>query len=112
MLLFLRIRQPTKSTHPDTLFPYTTLFRPGRRDVGVEDKGREPRAARHARTAHHEGHADVLLVGRRLADELPVLSHVPAVVRAVDDIGVFEFARLAQHRNEATDEVVDRKSVV
>src|SRR3546814_6128666 len=29
VLLFLRIRQPPRSTRTDTLFPYTTLFRSG-----------------------------------------------------------------------------------
>src|SRR3546814_11553288 len=28
LFFFLMIRQPPRSTRPDTLFPYTTLFRP------------------------------------------------------------------------------------
>src|SRR3546814_5400881 len=31
MLFFLMIRRPPRSTRTDTLFPYTTLFRSGRR---------------------------------------------------------------------------------
>src|SRR3546814_10589567 len=55
---FLRLRRPTRSTLTDTLFPYTTLFRPhprrprggfrrvrrGVRPVPHHSFGREPRA--------------------------------------------------------------------
>src|SRR3546814_10511422 len=33
------VRQPPRSTLPDTLFPYTTLFRSNRNDVSPEGEG-------------------------------------------------------------------------
>src|SRR3546814_2872934 len=38
MFFFLMIRRPPRSTRTDTLFPYTTLFRSGRR-TGDRTKG-------------------------------------------------------------------------
>src|SRR3546814_13901434 len=35
VFFFLRIRRPPRSTRTDTLFPYTTLFRSGRRIAGA-----------------------------------------------------------------------------
>src|SRR3546814_15079094 len=36
---FLMIRRPPRSTLPDTLFPYTTLFRSGRPIRGAQNRG-------------------------------------------------------------------------
>src|SRR3546814_7285682 len=44
------IRRPPRSTRTDTLFPYTTLFRSGRADLGEDD---QPCGAQHAERAHH-----------------------------------------------------------
>src|SRR3546814_9124065 len=38
LFFFLMIRRPPRSTRPDTLFPYTTLFRSNRRAGGVETR--------------------------------------------------------------------------
>src|SRR3546814_8863780 len=40
-MFFVRIRRPPRSTRTDTLFPYTTLFRSGRRHVAVEGAFRD-----------------------------------------------------------------------
>src|SRR3546814_18741265 len=44
---FLRMRRPPRSTRPDTLFPYTTLFRSraarGTRGIGAERRGLDRR---------------------------------------------------------------------
>src|SRR3546814_14673760 len=37
---FLRIRRPPRATRTDTLFPYTTLFRSERPEVGQVDEQR------------------------------------------------------------------------
>src|SRR3546814_12353997 len=50
----------------------------------------------------------IFLVGRCLADELAMLAHVPAVVGGVHDVGVVELAGLAQRRDHAGNEVIDR----
>src|SRR3546814_18801723 len=34
-VFYLRIREPPRSTRTDTLFPYTSLFRSGRRPPGL-----------------------------------------------------------------------------
>src|SRR3546814_1859999 len=50
-LFFLMIRRPPRSTRTDTLFPYTTLFRSGRRrscaPVRRRDRGRRPEGGGH-----------------------------------------------------------------
>src|SRR3546814_21187868 len=46
-IFFLIIRRPPRSTRPDTLFPYTTLFRSRLRSVRIDVDGRlRPLAAR------------------------------------------------------------------
>src|SRR3546814_13113119 len=59
-LFFLMIRRPPRSTHTDTIFPYTTLFR-SHAPVGIE--------VEHQRLARDpcRGHLAVQ-VGRRLDD--------------------------------------------
>src|SRR3546814_8057219 len=43
VIFYLMIRLPPRSTHTDTLFPYTTLFRtPGKSQVGAIHAAREP----------------------------------------------------------------------
>src|SRR3546814_2158680 len=46
---FLMIRRPPRSTRTDTLFPYTTLFRSGRRGVQRQCRGREGAQRLHRR---------------------------------------------------------------
>src|SRR6056297_1310650 len=48
---FLMIRRPPRSTRTDTLFPYTTLFRPPRRAAPRRRRARQPRPTRRPRTA-------------------------------------------------------------
>src|SRR3546814_3398298 len=45
-LFFLMIRRPPRSTRTDTLFPYTTLFRSGRRREGASARDGPAAAAR------------------------------------------------------------------
>ena len=58
--------------------------------------------------AHRQGHPNVLLVGGRLAHEQPVLAHVEAVVRRVDDVGVVQPAGGIERLDHGGDQIVDR----
>src|SRR3546814_15712116 len=51
-LFFLMIRRPPRSTRPDTLFPYTTLFR------SVETLALRPHSKRLLKGAHGEAMVD------------------------------------------------------
>src|SRR3546814_11149950 len=67
------IRRPPRSTRPDTLFPYTTLFRSGL-DRGVAVQVEADRSAGHNRVQDGEVGAAtqqdrVRIVGRAAADE-------------------------------------------
>src|SRR3546814_14190023 len=52
---FLMIRRPPRSTRPDTLFPYTTLFRSCRADGAGADRGAPCAAAGNGRADGEEG---------------------------------------------------------
>src|SRR3546814_19382424 len=43
VFFFLMIRRPPRSTRTDTLFPYTTLFRPLEREESSHDMRQRPR---------------------------------------------------------------------
>src|SRR3546814_8195840 len=47
MMFFVSIRPPPRSTRPDTLFPYTTLFRSGNLRQYIAAKGRGSRRRLH-----------------------------------------------------------------
>src|SRR3546814_18426636 len=95
-IFFLRLRQPPRSTRPDTLFPYTTLFRS---DVYLVD----PRlllALRHdlvreflddaAERDEAVDRVDVVLAAHMLRLEKPVGDRHPLLFRsAVDDTQPF-----------------------
>src|SRR3546814_20619988 len=75
----------------------------------LEHERCQPGALRNAGAADRERDPDVFLVGRCLADELAMLAHVPAVVGGVHDVGVVELAGLAQRRDHAGKEGIDRR---
>src|SRR3546814_11373996 len=54
-IFFLMIRRPPRSTHTDTLFPYTTLFRSYLR-LSIPARGAAPGAARHGPVRPLGGH--------------------------------------------------------
>src|SRR3546814_3330066 len=54
LFFFLMIRRPPRSTRTDTLFPYTTLFRSGRRPMHLVEEGRRERQDRRRRHLHAE----------------------------------------------------------
>src|SRR3546814_9396565 len=58
MFFFLMIRRPPRSTRTDTLFPYTTLFRPGRPPDRRAGSGqRQRRSGRPANLQHERSHS-------------------------------------------------------
>src|SRR3546814_8241938 len=73
-LFFLMIRRPPRSTRTDTLFPYTTLFRSGRRGPDAERRVPADRVdlgpSRRQSIAQPGGHALHSSGGRRADAEL------------------------------------------
>src|SRR3546814_13773293 len=75
LFFFLMIRRPPRSTRTDTLIPYTTLFRSGRRRPG-----RRPASSRRARSASPVRGESRRPAGNRRAGR-PVLLESPAPPR-------------------------------
>src|SRR3546814_13848470 len=72
---FLMIRRPPRSTRTDTLFPYTTLFRSGRGEVGPH---RRRLRHRHSCRADQENPRRHRSRPRRRGRERAGLPHRPA----------------------------------
>src|SRR3546814_6341684 len=91
------IRLPTRSTRPDTLFPYTTLFRSPRRWRGTS-RGRAATAARHVRRlpACPAAPSAGIDAGRRAREGGPQARHV----RRAEAVG-----RAAERSEEHTSEL-------
>src|SRR3546814_12748234 len=71
------IRRPPRSTHTDTLFPYTTLFRSA---VGACDRQRRRRLG----LAVHEGLADDHRIARRFHRQPVAMSRLVAADAQLD----------------------------
>ncbi len=82
--------------------------RKGRREIAVEGQGADVPALGNPRSADDHRHPDVLLVGRVLAGDHPVLAHVETVVGGVDDVGLVKNPRRLERVNDALDHIVDR----
>src|SRR3546814_14741642 len=79
---FLMIRRPPRSTRTDTLFPYTTLFRSGRRHRSGEVRGDGEGYARRARLrqARARGPAGAGLRSEEHTSELQSLMRISYAV--------------------------------
>src|SRR3546814_10787456 len=96
LVFFLMIRRPPRSTRTDTLFPYTTLFRSGRRRVrrgggpgrcrAGRDRAGRPDGAGQQRGHHPRQHAlqdDRGRLGRRSEEHTSELQSLMRISYAV-----------------------------
>src|SRR3546814_14278254 len=83
------IRRPPRSTRPDTLFPYTTLFRSQRLLDALEAPDRQPELLADARVRAGGDRAQLGAAaggrgqGDRAADRQLVVEHLPALACVV-----------------------------
>src|SRR3546814_15512169 len=94
LFFFLRIRRPPRSTRPDTLFPYTTLFRSTAEELAGLSPAQIEAAAKLAAEKGHEGKFAIPLQNTTQQPLLPSLENratreklFKASVHRADQIG-------------------------